>query len=84
VALCRTIWTGEVVERTADGVPYLAPEVVLLFKARNARNKDEADLYTVLPELDDARLRWLDGALALVDPDHPWRGTVRNELITSA
>lgn len=70
-----------VIERTADGIPYLAPEVVLLFKAgssraKQPRDKDEADLLTVLPDLDRARLRWLDDALAIIHPTHPWRDTI--------
>ena len=34
---------AELIRRTADGVPYLAPEVALLFKAKAARDKDRAD-----------------------------------------
>ena len=62
-----------VVRRTAGGVPYLAPEVVLLFKAKAPRAKDEADFDNALPVLTMDSRRWLDGALALVHPDHPWR-----------
>jgi hypothetical protein len=61
------------IRHTDDGVPYLAPEVVLLFKAKAAREKDEADLRNALPRLDDAARQWLDDALALVHPEHPWR-----------
>lgn len=50
----------------------------MLFKAKAPRDKDEADLYTVLPELDDARLWWLDGALAILQPTHPWRTAIRS------
>ena len=62
----------DVVRTTADGVPYEAPEVVLLFKAKHTRPKDEADLATVLPLLDDAARDWLRSALELVHPGHPW------------
>lgn len=37
------------------------------------REKDEADLRSVLPVLDDDRRAWLAGALDRVHPDHPWR-----------
>jgi len=60
------------IERTADGIPYSRPEVVLLFKAKAARPKDEADFAAVLPRLDPQRRAWLTQALALVHPDHPW------------
>jgi hypothetical protein len=60
------------IERTADGIPYAAPEVVLLFKARATREKDEQDFASVLPLLDRRRREWLADALGLVHPGHPW------------
>ena len=64
---------GEVIERTADGIPYGRPEIVLLFKARHAHiDKNERDFTDTLPQLDPARRRWLAGALARVHPDHAW------------
>jgi hypothetical protein len=62
----------ELVERTADGVPYARPEVTLLFKAKAAREKDEADLEACLPRLEPSRRRLLAGWLELVHPRHPW------------
>lgn len=58
--------------RTAEGIPFAAPEVVLLFKAKARRAKDEADFARVLPELDGGRREWLRRALALAHPGHPW------------
>ena len=63
---------AEVIDRTDDGVPYLAPEVVLLFKAKAAREKDELDLERALPLLEPARRAWLADALRLVHPGHAW------------
>ncbi|MFF7978090.1 nucleotidyltransferase domain-containing protein [Streptomyces sp. NPDC007901] len=63
---------GAVVERTADGIPYLAPELVLLFKAQGTRPKDQADFDGVLPLLSGARREALAGWLTRVDPGHPW------------
>ncbi|MDG4787462.1 hypothetical protein O7626_16235 [Micromonospora sp. WMMD1102] len=68
---------AEIVRHDPAGVPYLAPEVVLLFKAKAVRTKDEADFATALPLLDDAARRWLDDALTLVHPVHPWRARLR-------
>ena len=62
----------ELIERTRDGIPYLRPEVVLLFKAKAARPKDEADLAAVLPLLDTHRRELLAGWLELVHPGHFW------------
>jgi hypothetical protein len=47
-----------------DGVPYLASEIVLLLKAKNPRDKDEADFWCALPLLDGGQRLWLDNALA--------------------
>jgi hypothetical protein len=57
---------------TSDGIPYAQPEVVLLFKAKATRPKDERDFAAVLPRLDVARRTWLLDALGLVDPEHSW------------
>ncbi|WP_405088106.1 nucleotidyltransferase domain-containing protein [Microbispora sp. NBC_01389] len=60
-----------------DGVARIAPEVQLLFKAKNSRSKDERDFAEVLPILDAVRRRWLDEALAIEYGDHPWRERLR-------
>jgi capsular polysaccharide biosynthesis protein len=62
----------EVIERTADGIPYGRPEIVLLFKAKNARPKDDADLAATLPLLGPEQRRWLSDVLAVVHPGHRW------------
>jgi hypothetical protein len=59
---------------SAFGVPYLAPALVLLFKAKHRREKDDADFQTALPRLrkaEKADLRvWLDA----LHPGHAWIG----------
>jgi hypothetical protein len=60
------------IARTPDGIPYLQPEVTLLFKAKRPRPKDEDDLALVLPLLDPRRRAWLAEALERVHPGHPW------------
>jgi hypothetical protein len=67
----------ELVERTSDGIPFASPEVVLLFKAKSAREKDDADFFAVLPQLGAERRRWLSDALALVHPGHRWLAELR-------
>jgi hypothetical protein len=57
---------------TADRIPYLRPEIVLLLKAKAARPKDEADLDAFLPRLEPAARRWLARALAALHPGHRW------------
>jgi hypothetical protein len=46
-----------------DGIPFLRPEVVLLYKSKDPSPKDEADFDVVLPRLDAAARSWLDDAL---------------------
>ncbi|SDF74094.1 hypothetical protein SAMN05216553_10350 [Lentzea fradiae] len=65
-----------VVERTADGIPFLAPELALLFKAKAVRPKDQADFEGVLPLLGRDRRRRLAGWLERVHPGHPWLRSV--------
>jgi len=62
----------ELVRRSADGIPYLAPEVVMLFKAKHRRDKDEQDWALVRPRLDARAHAWLRAALSRVHPGHPW------------
>jgi hypothetical protein len=62
----------EVIEHTPDGIPYERPEIVLLFKAKHARAKDEADLAAVLPHLGPERRRLLAEWIERVHPGHFW------------
>ena len=45
------------ITRYRDGIPFLAPEVVLLFKARSKAEKDQHDVETALPVRDSADAR---------------------------
>ncbi len=64
---------AELILRTADGIPYARPEVVLLFKAKHAHEeKNAADLAATLPRLDDRARMWLAGALTIAHPGHAW------------
>jgi hypothetical protein len=62
--------------QTADGLPYLAPELVLLFKSKNTgqqeRPKDQQDFERTLPHLQPAQRAWLRWALLVTEPQHPW------------
>jgi hypothetical protein len=61
---------------TDAGIPFLAPELVLLFKSKNTsdqeRDKDQADFEKVQPHLEPERRAWLRWALLATDPTHPW------------
>jgi hypothetical protein len=61
------------VERTADGLPYGRPEVILLYKAKHSQEpKNQADFAAPLARLEPERQRWLRDALELVHPEHAW------------
>jgi hypothetical protein len=62
---------------SADGIPYLAPEIQLLYKAKNLRPKDEADFILTLPALNGERRHWLKNALTATHPQHPWLEQLR-------
>lgn len=66
-----------VVRRTPDGIPYLAPELVLLFKAKALRPKDQRDFTGTLPLLDDTQREALAGFLTRVHPGHSWLTALR-------
>jgi hypothetical protein len=62
---------------SAGGVPYLAPEIVLLFKAKRQRPKDELDFSRTLPLLNSEQRQWLINALGVERPGHPWLTELR-------
>jgi hypothetical protein len=63
---------AEVVRRTPDGIPYLAPELALLFKSKAVRPKDQADFDALLPRLATGQRTRLRDLLAHVRPGHRW------------
>ncbi|GAC1432851.1 MAG: hypothetical protein NVSMB65_06580 [Chloroflexota bacterium] len=63
---------SEISMRGAAGIPILAPEIQLLYKAKWHRAKDEHDLATALPLLDAGGRAWLRVALETYQPADPW------------
>jgi hypothetical protein len=55
-----------------DGIPFLTPEIPLLYKSKEPRPHDEADFASVLPRLEDDGRRWLADAIRGQDRSHPW------------
>ena len=58
---------------TPDTIPYLVPQLALLSLAPGAGANQHADLRAALPFIDGMAKLWLDRALAMTIPDHPWR-----------
>ncbi len=62
----------DIIRRTADGIPYLVPDLVLLFKAKHARPKDQSDFDATLPHLAPLQRQTLASLLTRVHPGHRW------------
>jgi hypothetical protein len=58
--------------RSAAGIPYLAPEIQLLYKSWSVRPRDRADFERIAPRLDAAARAWLKDALLALEPNHEW------------
>lgn len=67
------------IRHTEDGIPYLSPEVQLLFKARSEiLEKDTLDFRAVLHYLGASQIRWLRSALEITFPTgHEWIDILR-------
>lgn len=63
---------AEAMAHDAQGIPYLNPACVLLFKAKALREKDRADFMRVAPLLNVDDRAWLKHALQVTHPGHPW------------
>lgn len=66
----RVPWNNALLH-SASGVPYLAPELQLLFKSKHLRHKDDMDAQRVIPALGSTRREWLQRHLPA---GHPWLG----------
>jgi len=62
----------QLIRFSGKGIPYMSPEVALLFKAKGLREKDQADFDGVLPLLRPQQIDWLRVNLELVHPGHVW------------
>jgi hypothetical protein len=57
----------------AEGIPLLAPEIQLFYKAKAPRPKDETDFAVAAPLLARAQSTWLRWAIeATHGQAHPW------------
>lgn len=84
--ICRrdptiTLPYTELIATTANGIPYLIPEVVLLFKAKANRPKDNSDFHRVLGLLPEHRLTRLNTWLTRLYPDHPWSSEMYDPVL---
>ena len=54
------------------GLPYLAPEIVLLFKAKHLEARDRVDFDHAIPALSADARQWLRDAIEKTHPGHEW------------
>jgi hypothetical protein len=69
---------GEIGLGSATEIPYLRPELVLLFKSKHHREEDEQDFDAVLSSLDDHARGRLS---AWLEPGDPWRNRIEGRNV---
>ncbi|MFN4273036.1 MAG: nucleotidyltransferase domain-containing protein [Aliihoeflea sp.] len=67
-----TLPRAKAIRATAGGIRYLAPHIVLLFKAKHAREKDHLDFRNALPRLNSSEQSSLCRWLEALHPGHAW------------
>jgi hypothetical protein len=67
-----TLPYDQLVRMSSGGIPYMSPEIVLLFKAKHDREKDRDDFNGVRPLLTSLQTEWLRHNLGVIHPDHRW------------
>lgn len=60
------------IRRSVQGIPYLAPEIQLLYKSHRMRPQDQADFEHIVPKLDRGSRHWLRDGLLITEPTHSW------------
>ena len=55
-----------------DGLPFVRPEIALLYKAKEPRHKDREDFHRVAPLLSHEARAWLRACLDRASPRHSW------------
>jgi len=61
-----------------DNIPYLSPELVLLYKARGFEQKlNQFDFEKTVSEMDDEQMAWFYGSLDMLYPNgHVWGSVI--------
>lgn len=67
-----------IVRQSQDALPYLVPEIQLLYKSKTPRERDEVDFAQIWPLLAAEARTWLRDALELTAPDHTWTAVLRD------
>jgi hypothetical protein len=75
--LCRrnaaiTRPVAEISGLSITGIPFIVPEIQLLYKAKWHREKDEHDFQTALSRMSPTQRAWLKAGLEIIHPADPW------------
>jgi hypothetical protein len=62
----------EEISNEKNGVPYLRPEIILVYKSTDGSPKAETDFGAVQPHLSAEAIDWLRTALEQCNNQHPW------------
>ena len=64
---------SQTVLQSSQGILYLAPEIVLLYKSRSHdETQNQADFVATIPKLSDESLTWLKNSIMTMNQEHPW------------
>jgi hypothetical protein len=61
---------------TRESIPFLAPEIALLYKSNDLSAKNTADLDVAVRVMSAEQRDWLRDAIALGSADHPWLAVI--------
>ena len=62
----------KIFKKTQGGIPYLSPEIALLYKSKNLRDKDNIDFKNSHELLDQEANEWLKNSLITLYGSHKW------------
>lgn len=72
-----TTGSDEVIVRSASGIPIVRPEIQLLYMAKSTAPKNQSDFEMARPHLRPEAAAWLEDALQITLPGHPWLRDLR-------
>ena len=67
-----TLPVDEAIQRTDDGIRYIAPQLQLLYKSTRVTQRNEIDFAAAVPLLTDAERAWLATHVRRLSPSDPW------------
>jgi aminoglycoside-2''-adenylyltransferase len=65
-------WPLDQLGAQREGIPYVRPEIVMLYKAGESSPKNNTDFKLVREQLTQDQVRWLRSVLVAYYPMHPW------------